>query len=284
MLEKFSSKSLFLFPVMFIAVWGIVACCASSVLAQSKVQPVVDDVEAIDLIQKVTHMGEQGDVPALIEIFKTHPNNLVRTATLFMLGGFKDPTVVEVLSDAIQDPEEGVRITGLQALSYIGGKEAEGLIKRALEDKSPRVAQMVPGALDRLKPGTPVTFSTIDQGLDSGFKEPGHMVITTPTGWKELWTKHKPSKKPPAVDFTKERVIAAFLGEQKSSGAFVRIETIEEKPKFLRVLIQQSPSAPSAPEKEAKPTENTSPYHIIKLTKNVPVPTHMLRRFSPKEK
>lgn len=89
-------------------------------------------------------------------------------------------------------------------------------------------------------------FTVIDQGTQSGLTLAKHLVITSAEDWQELWHVH--SNKPvPKIDFTKEMVIAVFLGEYPTGGYQVEVHSLEKTTTALQVVLTiHSPAADAA--------------------------------------
>jgi hypothetical protein len=122
-------------------------------------------------------------------------------------------------------------------------------------------ASPVPGSVD---------FETIERGLQSGVHTSKAVVILGQTAWKRLWMVHKKTgasdATPPAVDFSKEMVIAVFLGERPTGGFSVRVTEIS---------IPESAGGLSVSVEEVKPGKRcivpmviTYPYQIVRLARN----------------
>lgn len=69
---------------------------------------------------------------------------------------------------------------------------------------------------------------TVKSGDVSGITENRTAVVTEPGAWKKLWAQHTRGmeKAPslPQVDFKKEVVVAAFLGQRRTGGHRIEVE------------------------------------------------------------
>ncbi len=89
----------------------------------------------------------------------------------------------------------------------------------------------------------PVPFHTLLAGshslADSAFVE----LVTDKREWENIWLIAKglvdPLPTKPTVDFSRQRVIAAFMGKRRSSGYRIEITTIEKTGKVLNVYIKK---------------------------------------------
>lgn len=115
-------------------------------------------------------------------------------------------------------------------------------------------------------------FDTIAQGASGGYRERAALVIRTEEQWQALWDRHAatilPKPRPPKVDFTKEMVIAVFLGEQPTGGFSVTITQVEQRVDALRVVVEETAPPPDAMVTQAF----SSPYHLVRLkTTDLPI-------------
>ena len=84
-------------------------------------------------------------------------------------------------------------------------------------------ALAVIAALGLQAAGLPVR--TIDRGFQSGIEAPRQVVVTSADAFAILWREH--SMKPaPDVDFTREAVVAVFLGIRQTAGFSVDIVSV----------------------------------------------------------
>jgi len=115
-----------------------------------------------------------------------------------------------------------------------------------------------------------VGFETIERGQQSGVRTSKAAVILDETAWSRFWMEHKktaPSDAtPPAVDFSKEMVIAIFLGGRPTGGFSVSVAEIS---------IPESAGGLSVNYEEIKPGRRcivpmviTYPYQIVRLARN----------------
>jgi len=67
-------------------------------------------------------------------------------------------------------------------------------------------------------------------GQSAGVKQKIFVVVRTQTEWNTLWTKHTAGKAEarPAVDFSKEMVVAVFLGERNQGGTKVEVKVMPD--------------------------------------------------------
>ncbi len=113
------------------------------------------------------------------------------------------------------------------------------------------------------------SFTTIDQGSQSGVRERKSLVIKSAEEWETLLQTHRMPRGSAAsgapIDFSREMVVAVFMGEKPSGGygiAITRIEADYENQQ-LRITVHERNPPPNTLSTQAL----TQPYHIIKLAK-----------------
>jgi hypothetical protein len=106
-----------------------------------------------------------------------------------------------------------------------------------------------------------VIASTVEDGTRSRMKKSDLTTATTSAQWQTLWTAHS-TNTIPNVDFTKKMVVAAFMGQQPSSGYSIEIVKVEDDGKNLIVSYRETESA------KGGATQLTSPYHIVTVPAN----------------
>lgn len=61
------------------------------------------------------------------------------------------------------------------------------------------------------------------EGQHSGIRERRAVAVTEQNAWEKVWREHNASIPVPAVDFSKESVVAVFLGETRTAGTKVEV-------------------------------------------------------------
>ncbi len=132
------------------------------------------------------------------------------------------------------------------------------------------------GACSAAQPagGQTVSFTTIDQGTQSGVRQRKSLVIKSAEEWESLLQTHRMPHGSAAsgapIDFNREMVVAVFMGEKPSGGygiAITRIEADYENQQ-LHITVRERNPPPNTLSTQAL----TQPYHIIKLAKiDVPI-------------
>jgi hypothetical protein len=90
------------------------------------------------------------------------------------------------------------------------------------------------------------TMRIIERGSTSWVDSPRQAVARTPDEWARLYKAHAPDKQPPAVDFSKEMVLAVFLGSRPTAGYGVEIIGTKEANGALTVQYRQTRPPPGA--------------------------------------
>jgi hypothetical protein len=101
------------------------------------------------------------------------------------------------------------------------------------------------------------------KGQYSGFEEAGTQVVTDAAMWQRLWQQchqgQEPQPELPAVDFEREMVLVARLGQKPSGGYDITITHIAQTDKEVVVTVQER-----QPPKDAMLTMAlTQPYHLL---------------------
>jgi hypothetical protein len=117
----------------------------------------------------------------------------------------------------------------------------------------------------RSSPGHKLTWRTLSRGLSSGLVQPGHHVIRDPTAYFKLWADHAAevprAALPPAVDFSREMVVAVALGQRPTGGYMVEIVDVVLRGRTARVLVAERVPRPGVLQIQMA----TQPYQFIAL-------------------
>jgi len=74
-----------------------------------------------------------------------------------------------------------------------------------------------------------VEFEVVDWGDQSGYSEETYLVVKTEAEWAEVWAKHTAPHVPipcPEINFSKNMVICAFMGERRTTGYSISVRRI----------------------------------------------------------
>ena len=108
-------------------------------------------------------------------------------------------------------------------------------------------------------PAESIAVTTINTDRMSGIDAAQQTVARTAPEFSALWQKHAPGRPAPAVDFTKNMVLAVFLGSRPSGGYGVQITGVAVENNGLVVRWEESrpPSGTSAA------AVMTAPAHLV---------------------
>ncbi len=103
------------------------------------------------------------------------------------------------------------------------------------------------------------------EGQHSRISERRTVAVTDTAAWEKVWKEHSSDSAAPAVDFSKESVVAVFLGETKTSG--VKIEIVVQRDMIdanrLNVFYKEIPAG----KKGFSAAVICQPYAMIKVPK-----------------
>ena len=63
----------------------------------------------------------------------------------------------------------------------------------------------------------------VERGDFSAVEEPRQVAVQSAADWAALWRRHAPDRPQPTVDFSRETVIAVFLGSRPTGGFGVEV-------------------------------------------------------------
>jgi hypothetical protein len=116
--------------------------------------------------------------------------------------------------------------------------------------------------------GEPAYPRTLAKGGLSGVTEAKQEVIKNEAAWKKFWAQHaapiNPVPKTPAVDFSKEMVIATTLGTKRTGGYSIEITSAEPKDDKLKVTVKKTSPPPGAMTIMAL----TAPFHFVAVPRS----------------
>jgi len=115
---------------------------------------------------------------------------------------------------------------------------------------------------------------TIDKGFESQIENARQAVVRSPDEWNQLWRQHAGERARPPVDFSREIVVAVFLGTRPTAGYDVEIMSAVERDSALVIGYREARPASGTVTAQVL----TSPYHIAA------VPKHLTVRFERLEK
>ncbi len=100
-------------------------------------------------------------------------------------------------------------------------------------------------------------YCGIDQSKD--------LVIKSNDEWKDLWKRvHQrmiPQPVLPEIDFTRETVLAVFLGSRSTGGYSIEISHLKEDNQYITAVVKTRSPEPGG----MVTTALSQPYHIVKV-------------------
>ncbi|HEX8272958.1 MAG TPA: protease complex subunit PrcB family protein [Longimicrobiaceae bacterium] len=117
-------------------------------------------------------------------------------------------------------------LAGCAASSPVGG-----------DASADRQAAGSPVPVTRLRPGYTFTFN-------SGYTAPARQVVRSEGEWRDVWARLHETMMPqpplPAVDFSREMVIVAALGQRSSGGYSILVDSVYDAGSALRAVVRRS--------------------------------------------
>jgi VWFA-related protein len=112
--------------------------------------------------------------------------------------------------------------------------------------------------------GAPVAMTTINSDMMSGIDAPQQVVAKNAAEWRALWQRHAPGRPEPPVDFTRNMVVAVFLGSRPSGGFQVDITNVRSDGKTMVVEWAERRPAPG----QVAVQIMTAPSHLATVPKH----------------
>ncbi|MCU1385454.1 MAG: hypothetical protein JWL71_4151 [Acidobacteria bacterium] len=104
---------------------------------------------------------------------------------------------------------------------------------------------------------------TIEKGDQSNMDDAKQVLVRTEAEWTRLWQQHNPDRPRPAIDFSKEMIVAVFMGSRPNAGFSTTITAATAAKGAL--LVRYKETAPAVGAVSAQIL--TFPYHIVAITK-----------------
>jgi hypothetical protein len=104
---------------------------------------------------------------------------------------------------------------------------------------------------------------TIEKGDQSNVDDAKQVLVRTDAEWTKLWTQHSPDRPRPSVDFSKEMVVAVFMGSRPNAGFSTTITSAMAANGALVVRYRETAPAKGAVSAQVL----TFPYHIVAIAK-----------------
>jgi hypothetical protein len=104
-----------------------------------------------------------------------------------------------------------------------------------------------------------VPMRSIDKGVTSNMDAGRQASARSTEEWAALWTLHAGERTRPNVDFSREVVVAVFMGTRPTAGFSVEIVGVRQEGQALIVSYKETRPAPDALTAQVL----TSPFHIV---------------------
>ena len=104
---------------------------------------------------------------------------------------------------------------------------------------------------------------TIEKGDQSNIDDARQLLVRTEAEWTKLWQQHAPDHPRPAVDFSKEMVVAVFMGSRPNAGFSTTITSAMAANGAL--LVRYKETMPGTNSVSAQIL--TFPYHLVAIAK-----------------
>ncbi|WP_161603761.1 protease complex subunit PrcB family protein [Noviherbaspirillum massiliense] len=110
-----------------------------------------------------------------------------------------------------------------------------------------------------------IAFQTVDANLYSGITGPETHVVRDANSWETLWLEHKKNEVPPSphplIDFSRETILAVFLGVRQTGCYDVKIRRIYAEDETVFVEYEEIRPGPGAICTQAL----SAPAHIVAI-------------------
>jgi protease stability complex PrcB-like protein len=104
---------------------------------------------------------------------------------------------------------------------------------------------------------------TIEKGDQSNVDDAKQVLVRTEAEWTRLWNQHAPDHPRPRVDFSKEMVVAVFMGSRPNAGFSTTITSAMTANGALVVRYKETMPGPGTVSAQVL----TFPYHIVAIAK-----------------
>lgn len=119
---------------------------------------------------------------------------------------------------------------------------------------------VVIAVLMAMQASLPIT--TVVRGSSSQILEARQVVVQNADAWRALWKQHSATPLPADIpDFSRETIVAVFLGQRPTAGYTVEITTVrQEGGAFVAEYVERKP-----PSNASTAQVLTSPFHIVRI-------------------
>jgi len=104
---------------------------------------------------------------------------------------------------------------------------------------------------------------TIEKGDQSAIDDGKQVLVRTEAEWTQLWRQHAGDRARPPIDFSKESIVAVFMGSRPNAGFSTAIVSATEGGGALIVRYTETKPARGAVSAQVL----TFPFHIVAIPK-----------------
>ena len=104
---------------------------------------------------------------------------------------------------------------------------------------------------------------TIEKGEQSAIDDGKQVLVRTDAEWAQLWRQHAGDRARPPIDFSKESIVAVFMGSRPNAGFSTAIVSATEGGGALIVRYTETKPARGAVSAQVL----TFPFHIVAIPK-----------------
>jgi len=104
-----------------------------------------------------------------------------------------------------------------------------------------------------------VPMHQIERGLNSDIDARRQVAVRTAGEWATLWAQHAGERPKPAVDFSRDMVVAVFMGSRPTAGFTVEITGVRVEGAALVVSYKETRPSPDSVAAQIL----TSPFHLV---------------------
>ena len=108
---------------------------------------------------------------------------------------------------------------------------------------------------------TPPQPRTIEKGDQSNVEDAKQLLARSEAELRTLWQQHAPDRPAPSIDFSKEMVVAVFMGSRPNAGFSTAIVSAMAAAGVL--MVRYSETRPGAVTAQIL----TFPYHVVAIPK-----------------
>jgi len=113
-------------------------------------------------------------------------------------------------------------------------------------------------------PAPPLPLAELAQSPLGSVTAPGREVVRDAAAWSRLWARMaRDGSAPPAVDFERQIVLVAFMGERRTGGHAILIRAAELEDGALVVTVRETVPPPGAITTQML----TAPFHAVAVAR-----------------